>query len=123
MKPACPKCHATALYEEHGGLFSVRCSVCHWHLDGTVNRDLLPRIDPAPYLAARSDVPVSTAALKIVREVLVAAKNKSFDDIRNTLTTAPGMWVGNIPAHQIEDLRTLLSSVGIWLEAPAHEES
>lgn len=111
------------MYEEHGGLFSVRCSLCQWLVEGTVNRDLLPRIELGLSLAARAKAPVTTAALKIVRAALVAAKDKSFDDIRKMLTTAPGIWIGNIPAHQIEELRTKLSAAGIWLEVPAHEES
>lgn len=123
MKPACPKCHAAALYEQRGGLFSARCTLCQWHVEGTVNQDLLPRIDPGPYLAARAEAPVSTAALKVVRAKLVAAKDKSFDDIRKMLTTEPGILVGYIPPYQIEELRTKLSEVGIWLETPAHEES
>jgi hypothetical protein len=123
MKPACPQCHSVAIFEEHGGLFSVRCSVCDWHVEGTANRDLLPRIDPAPYLAARAAAPVSAAALKVVRAELENWKGKAFDDIRRALTTEPGIWVGSIPAFKIDELRAKLSAVGVWLEVPAHEES
>lgn len=123
MKPACEQCHSTAIYEEHGGLFSLRCSVCNWHIEGTVSRDLFPRIDPAPCMAARAATPVSTAALKVVRAELANAKDKTFDDIRRALTTEPGIWVGSIPAFKIEELRAKLSAVGVWLEVPVHEES
>lgn len=123
MKPACPQCHSAAICEEHGGLFSVRCSVCDWHIEGTANRDLLPRVDPAPYLAARAAAPVSAAALQVVRAELVNAKDKAFDDIRRALTTEPGIWIGSIPVFKIDELRAKLSAVGVWLEVPGHEES
>ncbi len=123
MKPACPQCQSLATYEEHGGLFSVLCSACDWHVEGTVNRDLLPRIDPAPYLAARAAEPVSAAALKVVRAELANAKDKTLDDIRSALTTEPGIWVGSIPAFKIDELRSKLAAVGVRLEVPAHEES
>jgi hypothetical protein len=122
MKPACPQCHSVAIYEENGGLFSIRCSVCNWHVEGTSNRDLLPRIDPPPYLAARATAPVSAAALKVVRAELANTKDKTFDDICRALTTEPGIWVGNIPASKIDELRAKLTAVGVWLEVPAHEE-
>lgn len=111
------------MFEEHGGLFSARCTVCDWHVEGTVNRDLLPRLDPAPYLAARAVAPVSAAALKLVRTELTAAKDKTFEELRCALTTAPGIWVGNVPSYKLEELRAKLSAVGVQLEVPAHEES
>jgi hypothetical protein len=123
MKPACPQCHSLAVNEEHGGLFSVHCSVCDWHIEGTANRDLFPRIDPGPCLAARAAAPVSAAALRVVRAELANAKDKAFDDVRRALTTEPGIWVGRVPPFKIDELRAKLSAVGIWLEVPAHEES
>lgn len=100
MKPACPKCHAVVEYLEHGGLVSFRCPVCGWHEEGTVNRPIFPPIELGTALVAKAVAPISAAALKAVREECKAASAISLETLRQELTSAAGLWLGNLPAYR-----------------------
>lgn len=121
MRPACPKCHAVVTFEEHGGLFSIHCSACGWHEEGTCSRELYPPT-PAQVLVARADAPVQASALKVLREQLSFAAAQSLETLRNQLTSPDGLWLGNVPLYRIDELRTKFSAAGIRLERPPHEE-
>ena len=122
MRPGCPKCFTAVAYEEQGGLFSISCPNCGWHVEGTCNRPLFAPSERGPVLVARAATPVSAAALKTIREECRSEKIVSLVTLRSKLTSEDGLWLGTIPKYRVDDLRAKLSSVGIRLEEPAHEE-
>ena len=122
MRPSCPKCFTVVTYEEHGGLFSIRCPNCDWKEEGTCNHALLPPVERGPVLVAKAVAPVSAAALKAIREECKSKKVASLEVLRTKLTSGAGLWLGEIPKFKVAELRARLSSVGILLEELHHEE-
>ena len=121
MKPSCPQCHTRVVFAEHGGLFSIKCSACGWHEEGTCSSDLYPVI-PTQVLVAKADPPISATALKVIRELLPFAGTQSIEALRNQLTSQDGLWIGNVPQYRIDEILPRFSVVGIRLERPTHEE-
>ena len=118
MKPACPHCFAVAEYEDHGGLFSIRCPVCGWKVEGTVSYPLGPRAEPGQALVAKSASPVSATALRVIRVECKSAAAATLADLRAALTSESGFWLGYLPQYRADELRAKLSHVGIKLEHP-----
>ena len=115
MTPACPKCHTVATFEEHGGVFRILCPACGWHEEGTCSRELYPPV-LAQVLVAKADAPVHASALRVVREQLSFAAAQSLESLRSQLTSPDGLWLGNVPKYQINELRSKFSAAGVRLE-------
>jgi hypothetical protein len=110
-------------YLENGDMYSIRCSACGRHEEGTVSRTLFPSTEPGPALVAKAAEPISAAAFKVVREECKHAAAMSLEKLRKELTSEFGFWLGNLPEYRVKEIQEKFSAVGIFLEEPPHEDS